>query len=113
MSEKRIGKIQRITVGFGGYQDEQLGVSVTLGSDKDSWGVGDFRGTWGPRIKHTEHCKWTEAERQSQYADTMEFLGSLLVAAKKEHAAQLVGVPVEVEFSGMALVGWRVLEEAI
>lgn len=113
MSDKRIGKIKNVSVGFGGYQGEQLGISVTLGSDKDSWGVGDFHGTWGPRIKHTEHCKWTEAERQGQYAEAMSYLGGLLVAAKKEHAAQLVGVPVEVEFDGTSLVGWRVLEEAI
>lgn len=31
--EKRIGKIQKIKFGFGGYQDAQFGVSVTLSSD--------------------------------------------------------------------------------
>ena len=111
--EKRIGKIQHIHVGFGGYQDAMLGLSVTLGSDKEGWGVCDFKGFWGPAIKHDKNCKWSEQSRRDQHADTMMFIGSLLQDAKKDQVDQLNGTPVEVEFDGNTLKSWRILTEVI
>jgi hypothetical protein len=49
MERKSIGKIQSATFGMGGYQDAMIGVSWTLGSDKECWGVGDFWGAWATR----------------------------------------------------------------
>jgi hypothetical protein len=111
--EKRIGKIQEISVGFGGYQDAMLGLSVTLGSDKELWGVGDFKGSWGPDIKCDKHSKWTEEQRRDTHANTILFIGALLTDAKKQTLDQLRGVPVEVTFDGNTLKEWRVLTEAI
>jgi hypothetical protein len=111
--EKKIGKITEISVSFGGYQDAMLGLSVTLGSDKGSWGVGDFKGFWGPDIKHSASCKWSEQSRRDAHADTMLFIGELLFAAKKRKVEELRGVPVEVTFEHNMLKSWRVLTEAI
>lgn len=110
-TSKKIGKIQSISFGFGGYQDAMLGLSISLGSD--SWGVGDFRGGWGPQITCDKYCKWTEADRSKLYADTARFIGDLLTQAKKDKLSDLQGVPVEVEFDGMILKSWRILTEAI
>lgn len=109
---KKIGKIQSISFGFGGYQDAMLGLSISLGSES-GWAVGDFRGGWGPQITCDKYCKWTEADRSKLYADTIRFIGELLTQAKKEKIDQLKGVPVEVEFDGMTLKSWRILTEAI
>jgi hypothetical protein len=111
MNEKRIGKIQSATFGEGGYQDAMVGLSVTLGSDKDCWGVGDFRGPWA--IKRSENAKWTEQDRIQQAGEMVMWVNDILKAAKKRHVAELVGVPVEVEFDGMVMKSWRVLTEVI
>ena len=110
---KKIGKIKNINIGYGGYQDAMFGVTVTLGSDKECWGVGDFKGAWGMRTKVTEYTKWTEEDRQKTFADTMVFLDELMQKAKVSTIDELEGVPVEVTFEGMALKEWRVLEEVL
>lgn len=110
-TEKSLGKIKSIHVGIGGYQDAQLGLSITL--DSDGWGVSDFRGTWGPDIKICEHTKWTEADRRNTYADTMAYIGELLSKAKKTRVEDLRGVPVEVTTNRGVLVSWRILTEVL
>lgn len=112
-TEKRIGKIQSISVGFCGYQDAMLGLSVGLGSDKEGWGTGDFKGFWGPNIEHSTNCKWTEADRRGAHADTMMFIGKLLQDANKAKLDELRGVPAEITFEGGRLKTWRILTEAI
>ena len=42
--EKRLGKIESVHFGLGGYQGAMLGLHVTLGTD--GWGVGDSRANW-------------------------------------------------------------------
>lgn len=111
--EKRIGKIKRIYVGLGGYQDAMLGLSVELGSDVDGWGVGDFKGFWGPGIKHSPSCRWTEQSRMDQHAETMMLIGQLLSSAKVSKVEQLNGKPVEVTFDGNCLKSWRLLTEVL
>lgn len=110
-TEKRIGKIQSITVGYGGYQDAMVGISVTLGSDKEGWGCCDFKGMWA--MERSKHCKWTEEDRLSQLGEAMMFLAGLLDKSKKRDANRLVGVPVEVTFEDRCLKSWRILEEVI
>ena len=110
-TEKKLGKIEWVSFGIGGYQDAMLGLSVTLSGG--SWVVGDFKGFWSQTIKCTTHSKWTEADRSAAYADTARFVDDLLRKAKKTDVAKLVGVPVEVEFDGMSLRSWRVLEEVL
>jgi hypothetical protein len=111
MTEKRIGKIRKITCGHGGYQDAMIGFTIDLGSDKDSWGVGDFRGMWA--MERSERCKWTEADRLKQLGETMMWISDLLAKANKTHMDQLKGVPVEVTFNDNTLESWRILTEAI
>lgn len=109
MSATRLGKIEAIRLGFGGYQDAQFGLSITLSGD--GWGVGDFKGHWS--MKPSEHSQWTEADQDAGFAETMRFLLATLKDAKKQHLAELVGVPVEVVFDNMKLESWRVLKEVL
>jgi len=111
---KRIGKIQHVSFGLGGYQNAQLGISFTLGSDKDGWGVGDFKGNWDAEtIEHSKNCEWTEEERDKSYAETMRYLSKLLRQAKVKDVSELKGIPVEVTFEGNVLKEWRILEEVL
>lgn len=109
--EKRIGKIKSISFGLGGYQDAQIGVSVTLGSDTESWSVGDFRGYWA--MNRDDHCKWSEEDRIEHLGGVCLWVRNLLNFAKKQRLDQLAGVPVEVTFDGNTLKDWRILTEAI
>ena len=110
--EKRLGKIESVRFGLGGYQDSQLGLSVTLSAS--GWGVGDFKGNWDcERIKWSEHCKWTEEERDKGYSETMRYLSKLLKDSKVDSVDKLKGIPVEVTFDGNMLKEWRILTEVL
>ncbi len=108
---KEIGKIKAIHFGFGGYQDAQLGVSVTLGSDTGGWGAGDFKGAWG--MEPSEYAKWAVADQTKALGEACLWLRDILKAAKKQTVDQLKGVPVEATFDGNVLKEWRVLKEVI
>ena len=109
--ETRIGKIQEIKFGAGGYQDAQIGVSITLGSNKECWGVGDFKGHWsGERDKY---CKWSDEDRTKALGEMVLWIGKILSDAKVSSLDDLVGIPVSVTFEDMRLKEWRVLTEAI
>lgn len=109
--EKRIGKIENIRFGMGGYQDAMIGVSVTLGSSKEAWGVQDFRGAWA--MKRTDSCQWTDEDRLRDLGNVAMWVNGMLKAAKVDDLARLQGKPVEVTFDGNRMVGWRLLEEAL
>ena len=111
--EKKIGKIKKVWFGYGGYQDAMFGITFSLGSDKECWGVQDFKGTWGSTTEITEQTKWTEQDRRNENADVMVFIDSLMIKAKVRGLNDLAGIPVEATFEGMALKKWRVLEEVI
>lgn len=107
---KRIGKIKEISFGFGGYNDAMLGVSVILGSDKESWGIGDFKGTWANR---SDGAKWSVADQIKTWGETVAWVRDLLQDAKKLKVEDLAGTPVEVTFDGNSLKSWRVLTEVV
>lgn len=112
--EIRIGKIQDIKFGRTGYQNAQLGYSVTLGSDKDSWGVGDSKGGWDyEQISIGEYTKWTEEDRSSQMVEMLKRISKLLSDAKVEYLHELKGKPVECKFENNTLKEWRILTEVI
>lgn len=113
MSErKELGKIKSIRVGMGGYQDAMFGVTFDLGGD--GWGVSDFWGFWSPsRMKHSEHCKWTEASRLQALTDAFVRLDSLMKSAKVNDSMKLAGIPIEVSFEGTTLKSWRILTEVL
>lgn len=104
-----LGKIQKATFGFGGYQDAQFGVGFTLGGN--AWGVSDFRGGWG--MEPSDHAKWTAAENNGVIADACTWLRDILNAAGKTDISQLPGTPIEATFEGMKLSSWRVLKEVL
>ena len=66
--EKKLGKIERVSFGHGGYQDSCLGINITLsGAD---WGVCDNKTAWDANlIKHTKHCQWTDYRGNTQRQD--------------------------------------------
>ena len=111
MTEDRMGKIRSIRLGSGGYQDAEFGVTVDLSGN--GWGVGNFKGAWDPSIKITEHSKWTEDDRQKQFAEVMTWLAKLMQQAKVRDFNDLVGKPVMVTFDRMMLKSWRLLTEVL
>jgi hypothetical protein len=110
--EKRLGKIQDVRFGLGGYQDAMLGIHVTLGNE--GWGVGDSRANWDvEQIKWTENTQWTEEDRDGWYAEIMRYVSKLLKEAKVDSVDKLKGKPVEVTFEGNTLKEWRILTEVL
>ena len=108
--EARLGKISKVSYGFGGYDGAMFGLSVTLTMDGGSTGVCDFRGTWATR---SEQAKFSEAEWLGSHTETALFVRDLLTQAKKRDVTDLVGVPVEDKLEGNALKSWRILTEVI
>jgi hypothetical protein len=110
--EKKLGKIESVSFGLGGYQGAMLGLHVTLGNG--SWGVGDSRANWdSEQIKWTEHTQWSEEDRNVRYAEIMKYVSKLLKDAKVDSVEKLKGKPVEVTFNGNTLKEWRILTEVL
>ena len=109
--EKKIGKIIKARFGFGGYQGAMIGVSFELGSDKENWGVGDFKGYWS--LERSNGAKWTEQDRITSLGETVMYVAKLLEDAKVSDISKLEGKPVECTFDCMKLKSWRLLTEAI
>lgn len=110
--EKKLGKIESVSFGLGGYQGAMLGLHVTLGDG--SWGVGDSKANWdSERIKWTKNTQWTESERDVFYAEIMRYVSKLLKEAKVDSVDKLKGIPVEVTFDGNQLTEWRILTEVL
>lgn len=109
MLRKKLGKIASAKFGWGGYQDVQFGLSVTL--QGESWGCDDFKGFWGH--ERPSGAEWTEETRIIKLGETCLFLRDTLKAAQKQTVDQLVGVPVEVTFNGNLLYNWRILSEVL
>lgn len=109
--EKKLGKIQRFDVGYGGYQGAMVGVSFSLSGE--GWGTDDFKGWWSPSTTSSERTNWSERERGDQFDNVMRFIDRILHEAKKSKTQDLVGVPVEVTFNNLTLMSWRVLTEVL
>jgi hypothetical protein len=110
--EKRLGKIESVSFGLGGYQGAMLGLHFTLGNG--SWGVGDSRAHWdAEQIKWSENTKWSEEDRDGWYAEIMRYVSKLLKDAKVDSVDKLKGKPVEVTFDGNQLKEWRILTEVL
>lgn len=110
--EKKLGKIESVSFGLGGYRGAMLGFHVTLGNG--GWGVGDSNAHWdSEQIKWTENTKWSEEERDGWYAEIMRYVSKLLKDAKVDSVDKLKGKPVEVTFDGNQLKEWRILTEVL
>ena len=111
-SNIRLGKIQSISFGLGGYRDCCIGLHITL--EGKGWGTCTSKDAWDKNlIKWSQSCKWTEEERRESYADIMCYISDLLHTAKKTSVDQLRGVPVEAIFENNILKSWRILEEVL
>lgn len=111
--ETKHGKIESIYFGLGGYQDAQLGVHVSLSGS--GWGVGSSGpSTWDPEsIPHSDHCRWSEQDRDDTLAKGARWLSKLLKDAKVDRVDKLKGKPVVCEFEGQMLKSWRIFTEVL
>ena len=110
--KKKLGKIENVWFGHGGYQDACIGINFTLSFDGGGTQTGET--AWDANmIKCTEHCKWTEADRSRQYDEIMRYISDLLHQAKVKNIADLKDVPIEATIEGNALKEWRILTEVI
>jgi hypothetical protein len=111
--EKRLGRIESVKFGLGGYQGAMLGLHVTL-SSRSGWGVNDSRANWdAEQISCTEHSKWSESDRDGWYAEIMRYVSTLLKEAKVNSVDELKGTPIEATFDGNMLKEWRILTEVL
>ncbi len=110
--ENRLGKIESVSFGVGGYQGAMIGIHITLGDG--GWGVCDSKVAWdAEQVKHTEHIKWTEEDRDKQYSKIMRYISKILSEAKVDCVYKLKGIPIEAIFEGNMLKEWRVLTEVL
>lgn len=109
---KKLGKISSVKLGIGGYQDMMLGLYITF-----SFGSYDMvysKQVWdSSRVKHVEGCKWTEEERDNEYAGIMRYISCLLKEAKVDSIDKLKGKPVELTIKDFELADWRILTEVL
>jgi hypothetical protein len=110
--ENKLGKIESVRFGHGGYQDACIGISVTLAGE--GWGVGDFKGAWDPELVTTsKYSKWTEEERSKSIDEMVRYVSKLLKDAKVHSVDKLQGKPIEATFNGNMLEEWRILTEVL
>lgn len=109
MIETKLGKIQNIKFGSGGYDNAQFGISFTLGGE--GWGVGDFRGEWSG--EPSRNALWTKEDRQERFGGIMVWIMDLMATAKVNDITRLADIPVEVTFDGNTLKSWRILTEVL
>ena len=110
--EKRLGKLESVKFGIGGYQDAMIGLHVTI--DMEGSGVADTKGAWDcNKITWSEQSKWTEEDRSKQYDKIMRYVSDLLHTARVNTVDQLKGALVEATFEGMTLKEWRILNEVL
>lgn len=115
MIKKYLGKITHISFGLGGYQDVQLGLSVTL----DGGGIGTnvfIGGAWDYNfIKEPgESARWTEKDRTKIMIDMLRKISDLLKAAKVNSIDELKGKPIEMTIEDLnTLKDWRILTEVL
>lgn len=107
----RLGKIANVTIGNGGYDDAMFGVHFELSFG--ACGCSDAWASWGPEIKHSPHCNWTDKQRKQSIADAFWRLAETMQQAKVTNAADLKGVPIEVTLEGNSLKSWRILTEVL
>lgn len=112
--EKVLGKIKSISFGITGYNDMMLGYSIEFSLNGGSMGVFTNEGFLDyNKVKHTEHCKWTEEERDLGMVDTLKKLSDVFNLAKVDTIDKLKNIPVEVTLEGNTFKSWRVLTEVL
>lgn len=112
MTEKYLGKIEKVRFGIGGYGDASIGMHFTL--SYGGYGTQTSRCFWDANtVERTPSCKWTEEERTVKYGEIVRYISDLLKKAKVDDISKLAGKPIEVEADGNMLKSWRILEEVL
>ncbi len=111
MLRKELGKISSVRFGYGGYQEAQFGLSISLECNGGS--VSNFKGMWPFTMERHSSSEWTEADRERNAVDMVRFITETMDAAKVRDVADLKGIPVECEFDGQMLKSWRILSEVL
>ena len=106
---KELMKISKVYVGFGGYQEAQIGIWFQFSSPGS--GVGDGSGAWA--TEWTKDCKWSKQDRLNTLGEIFMQISEWLSQAKVDSVYELNGIPVEVIFEGNALKEWRILTEVL
>jgi hypothetical protein len=110
--ETELMKISSATFGLGGYQEAQLGLHLQFSSPGSeaatSYAFWDYEG-----IKHTEHTKWSEVDRDRALVEVLRNLSVYLKEAKVNDVAKLVGIPVEVTLDSNTFRSFRILTEVL
>lgn len=110
--EKALGKIESVSFGYGGYQDMQFGLTVTL-SFRGMGCIDFIEGGWSEDVKVDKYTKWTETDRSNQRVEMVKKINKLLKDANVNSIDQLKGKPIEVTNEGLKLKSWRILTEVL
>ena len=109
MDKTELAKIISVEFGWGGYQDAQIGLSLTF--EGDGTGCQTFIGCWC--APPSEHAKWNENDQTKELGKTARLIRDTLTDAKVQSVSQLLGKPVELTYEGNLLQSWRILTEVI
>lgn len=112
MSEirKELGKIKKITFGYGGYQDSMLGFTIDF--EGNGWGVSTFIGQWS--MEPSKSTKWTKESRDHALGEDCLKIKDYMDKAKVTSLDKLNGKPVEITFKDFNLFSsFRILEEVL
>lgn len=104
---KVLGRIERASFGYGGYQDTMFGLTVILASNGSV--LRDFWGIFPPppdALNRNDALMFFGTECCVR-------LSSVLSKAKTMSVDKLSGTPIEITLDGNALKSWRVLEEVL
>lgn len=112
MSEKVLGKIDRISLGMGGYQDAMFGLHIDLKLSNGHL-VNWSDCFWGYDIEPSAGSKWDEHDRERQWCLIMTRIAKMCHQAKVDSFNKLKGIPVEAEIDNEGMRSWRILEEVL
>lgn len=111
MSRKLLGKIQKATLGSGGYDDAMFGLSLTFSLEGGTSGVCHFIGAWAWR---SESASYTQEVWESYHLKAYMEIKRIMSEAKVNDLSKLVGVPIEVTFKDFnSFESFRVLTEVL
>lgn len=108
MTCTRLGKIENVYFGMGGYQNAMLGVTFVL-----STGNIDFKGYWGS--DPDPDAKWGKEDQINALGNVALEIGNILRNAQVDTLDQLIGMPIEVTYDGVVgpMLNWRILHEVL
>ena len=109
MSEKYLGKINKVRFGLDG--EGAFGLYLDFQFD-GSCGIGYRDSFWAER---PERAQWTIEDQDCRFATICKNLIEALKLAKKKDVHELEGVPVEITLTSRmgGLESWRVLTEVL